>query len=42
VSRYRWVVAIAVAAVLIGFLIWGIHVGDVQSVLSNARAYCYT
>jgi lipopolysaccharide export system protein LptC len=42
VRKWRWVLLIALLAVAIGVLFYGIHQGDAQFVLDNAAAFCFT
>ena len=40
--KLRWVILIALLAVAIGALLYGIYQGDAQFVLENAKAFCFT
>ncbi|MGD0111864.1 MAG: hypothetical protein ABSD48_08350 [Armatimonadota bacterium] len=40
--KLRWVILIALLAVAIGVLLYGIYQGDAQFVLENAKAFCFT
>jgi len=42
VRKWRWVLLIALLAVAIGVLLYGIHQGEAQFVLENAKAFCLT
>ena len=40
--KLRWVILIALLAVAIGVLLYGIYQGDAQYVMENAKAFCFT
>jgi hypothetical protein len=42
VSKKSWLIIALVAALFVGLLIYGIHTGDVEFVLKNARDFCFS